>query len=71
MLLGLLYAGCQVKSCMEAKQELKEYHRADQIRKEDPKIDKHIQLQLQKEFLKLYWAWQGDRDKMEMRAGYK
>ena len=56
---------------MEAKQELKEYHRADQIRKEDPKIDKHIQLQLQKEFLKLYWAWQGDRDKMEFRAGYR
>ncbi|OGP74258.1 MAG: hypothetical protein A2Y80_00675 [Deltaproteobacteria bacterium RBG_13_58_19] len=39
LLSGLLYAGCQVKSCLRAKEELRDYHRADEIRKEDPKVD--------------------------------
>jgi hypothetical protein len=43
LLSGVLYAGCQVKSCVEAKQELQQYHRADEIRKEDPKVDKRME----------------------------
>lgn len=42
LLSGLLYIGCQVKSCLRAKEELREYHRADEIRKEDPKVDQKI-----------------------------
>jgi hypothetical protein len=40
---GALYAGCQVKSCMRMKEELREYHRADEIRKEDPKVDQRTE----------------------------
>ncbi|MDD2900837.1 MAG: hypothetical protein PHU44_00210 [Syntrophales bacterium] len=40
LLSGLLYAGCQVRSCLRAKEELRGYHRADEIRKEDPKVEK-------------------------------
>ena len=40
--------GCQVKSCMRAKEELREYHRADKIRKEDPKVDKRMEEHKQK-----------------------
>jgi hypothetical protein len=43
LLSGVLYAGCQVKSCIRAKEELREYHRADAIRKEDPKVDKRME----------------------------
>ncbi|MDD2903469.1 MAG: hypothetical protein PHU44_13650 [Syntrophales bacterium] len=43
LLSGLLYAGCQVRSCMRAKEELQEYHRADEIRKEDPKVDQRVE----------------------------
>jgi hypothetical protein len=43
LLSGLLYAGCQVKSCNRMKEELREYHRADEIRKEDPKVDKRTE----------------------------
>jgi hypothetical protein len=39
----LLYAGCQVRSCIRAKEELREYHRADEIRKEDPKVDQRTE----------------------------
>lgn len=43
LLSGVLYAGCQVRSCMQAKEELREYHRADEIRKEDPKVDQRME----------------------------
>lgn len=42
-LLGsVLFAGCEVRGCMKAREELQQYHRADKIRKEDPKVDKNI-----------------------------
>jgi hypothetical protein len=43
LLSGLLYAGCQVRSLLLAKEELREYHRADDIRKEDPKVDQRVE----------------------------
>jgi hypothetical protein len=43
LLSGLLYAGCQVRSCVRMKEELREYHRADKIRKEDPKVDQRTE----------------------------
>jgi len=43
LLSGLLYAGCQVRSFIRAKEELREYHRADEIRKEDPKVDQRTE----------------------------
>jgi len=48
LLSSLLYAGCQVRSCMRAKEELREYHRADEIRKEDPKVDQRTEEHKQK-----------------------
>lgn len=45
LLSSLLYVGCQVRGCIKAQDELRQYHRADVIRKEDPKIDKHIEEQ--------------------------
>lgn len=48
LLSGLLYGGCQVRSCMRAKEELREYHRADEIRKEDPKVEKRTEKHKQK-----------------------
>ncbi|RJR37186.1 MAG: hypothetical protein C4567_13105 [Deltaproteobacteria bacterium] len=48
LLSGFLYAGCQVRSCMQAKEELRGYHRADKIRKEDPKVEKRTEEHKQK-----------------------
>jgi len=45
ILSSLLYGGCQVRGCIKAKEELRQYRRADEIRKEDPKVDKHIEEQ--------------------------
>lgn len=43
LLLGGLYGGCKIKSCIEAKKEMEQYRRADEIRqKEDPKVDQFI-----------------------------
>ncbi len=36
---GVLFAGCQVRGCMKAREELRQYQQAEKIRKEDKKID--------------------------------
>jgi hypothetical protein len=33
LLSGPLYGGCQIRSCLRVKEELREYHEADEIRK--------------------------------------
>lgn len=43
ILSGLLYAAYQVRSYIKAKEEVRQYQRADEIRKEDKKIEKNIE----------------------------
>jgi hypothetical protein len=41
--LGLLFGGCQIRSCIKAKEELWQYKAAEKIRQKDRKIDQQIE----------------------------